>query len=86
MKETQSLVRSIMRELKEEDYVSKSQEKYLSAPIFPHPRRFYLSPKIHKPPETLSVPFKIPVVSDWDCESFRITAYRVFSKFLVSSL
>lgn len=75
-----------MRELKEEDYVSKSQEKYLSAPIFPHPRPFYLSPKIHKPPETLSVPFKIPIVSDCDSESFRITAYRVFSKFLVSSL
>lgn len=41
---------------------------YLSEPDSPRPRQFYLLPKIHKAPETWTVPLRVPcgrlIVSD----------------------
>lgn len=77
--ETQTLVQSLVNKLYDQKFVTFKQLNYLYGPENPHPRLFYLLSKIHKPPESWTVPFKIPagrpLVSDCGSESYRIAEY-----------
>lgn len=76
---TQEMIREILTKLRETDYITDKQMLYLMGPDPPRPRLFYLLPKIHKPPETWTVPFVTPsgrpIVSDCGSESYRVAEY-----------
>lgn len=77
--ETQSMMREIVTELYQMDYICGKQLKYLMGPDTPKARHLYLLPKIHKPPDSWTVPHRIPpgrpIVSDCGSESSRIAEY-----------
>lgn len=77
--ETQTMIRAIIDKLYVNKYINFKQMAYLYGPANPRPRLFYLLPKIHKKPESWTVPFRIPVgrpiVSDCGSESYRIAEY-----------
>nr|XP_029604681.1 uncharacterized protein LOC115190770 isoform X1 [Salmo trutta] len=77
--ETQRQMRQIIGELYENNYITDKQMFYLFGPDTPRPRQFYLLPKIHKPPETWTIPSEVPcgrpIVSDCGSESYRIAEY-----------
>ena len=70
---------TILEKMKTERYISAKELEYLSGPRDCKPRTFYLLPKIHKPPETWTLPHKMPqgrpIVSDVNSESYRVSAY-----------
>lgn len=77
--EKQKLIRNITNELYTQKHITAKQKSHLDRPDEPRPRLFYLLPKIHKPPETWTVPSVVPVgrpiVSDCSSETYRITEY-----------
>lgn len=77
--ETQSLVRELVREMKEKRLITTRQANYLYGPDLPRPRLFYLLPKIHKPPESWTIPSLVPpgrpIVSDCGSESYRLAEF-----------
>ena len=72
-------VSSIVQKLKDLKYITKKQFEYLNPPEDPRPRHLYTLPKIHKPPDKWSVPFKIPpgrpIISDCSSESYAVSEY-----------
>ena len=80
--ETQKMVRKIFSELYEKKYISAKQKRYLFGSDEPRPRKFYLLPKIHKDPDTWTVPHKVPsgrpIVSDCGSESCRAAEFVDF--------
>jgi hypothetical protein len=72
-------IHEILESLQSGGYISAKQLDYLSGPKECDPRTFYLLPKIHKPPETWTVPHKMPqgrpIVSDVNSESYRVSEY-----------
>jgi len=72
-------IKNILTDMYHDGCISMKQLRYLSGPEDPRPRRFYILPKIHKNPNTWSVPNKIPqgrpVVSDTNSESYRVSDY-----------
>lgn len=68
------MVRQILRTLRESKFITKKQEFYLMGLDNPRSR-----PKIHKPPDTWSVPFQIPpgrpIVSDCGSETYETAEY-----------
>lgn len=66
-------------ELYENNYITDKQMLYLYGPDTPRPRQFYLLPKIHKTPETWTIPSEVPccrpIVSDCGSQSYRIAEY-----------
>ncbi|GAA6102481.1 uncharacterized protein LOC114849825, partial [Tachysurus ichikawai] len=72
-------VRKILTKLKEEGFINRRQLLYLIGPDSPRQRRFYLLPKIHKDPQTWSVPFQMPpgrpIVSDCGSDTYATAEY-----------
>ncbi|KAL6477212.1 hypothetical protein MHYP_G00130470 [Metynnis hypsauchen] len=77
--ETVPLVRTILTQLREGGHINKKQETYLIGPDNPRQRFFYLLPKIHKSPESWSVPYEMPpgrpIVSDCGSETYATAEY-----------
>lgn len=80
--ETQAQIREILDDLCETNKITKKQKVYLYGQDPPRPRKFYLLPKIHKDPNTWTVPHQVPpgrpIVSDCGSESYRIAEYLDF--------
>lgn len=59
--------------------VDQLQRTYIIGQSEPRPRRFYIFPKIHKDPETWTVPWEIPpgrpIVSDCGSETYATADY-----------
>ncbi|XP_041797348.1 uncharacterized protein LOC121609712 [Chelmon rostratus] len=76
---TQTRIRTITQDLYHKKYISAKQRNFLFGPDDPRERRFYLLPKIHKEPQTWTVPFKIPpgrpIVSDCNSVTYNISQY-----------
>lgn len=64
----------IFKKLREKKIIDHKQERYLLGQSNPRPRFLYLLPKIHKKPESWTVPFEIPpgrpIVSDINSETY----------------
>lgn len=79
---TATQISTILDSLKKSRTLNSKQIEYLKGDPNPKPRRFYLLPKIHKPPETWPVPFLIPsgrpIVSDCGSESYRTAEFIDF--------
>ena len=76
---TQVRLRTIIKSLYERRYITAKQRDYLYGPDTPRQRLFYLLPKIHKEPDTWTIPFEVPpgrpIVSDCNSESYNISEY-----------
>lgn len=72
--QTATRVHDILNQLLLSKHITRSQFLYLKGQSPYRPRYFYLLPKIHKPPDTWTVPHKIPpgrpIVSDCGSESY----------------
>lgn len=79
---TKEHITTILDNLQSTRLLNRKQIKYLKGDPQPRPRRFYLLPKIHKPPETWPIPYRIPsgrpIVSDCDSESYRTAEFIDF--------
>lgn len=77
--ETVPMVQEIVEKLKTRRFVNYRQAKYLIGSEEPRERRFYILPKIHKPPEKWTIPFEIPpgrpIVSDCSSETYATAEY-----------
>ncbi|XP_053087907.1 uncharacterized protein LOC117596799 isoform X1 [Pangasianodon hypophthalmus] len=77
--ETQSLVTSILQDLKQKGFINTKQFNYLIGPNPPRQRKFYLLPKIHKDPQAWTVPSEVPqgrpIVSDCGSETYNVAQY-----------
>lgn len=77
--DTAQEIHSIIQTLLDKKYITKKQSLYLRGEENPRPRIFYLLPKIHKPPQSWSIPYEVPagrpIVSDCNSESYRIAEY-----------
>src|SRR4029434_1887476 len=75
----QSQIRHHLSTLYHQGYITHKQNIFLSGPDNPCPRQFYLLPKIHKPPETWTIPFVVPpgrpIFSDCNSSTYNISIY-----------
>ena len=75
-------IEKVLTDMYNDGYITKRQLEYLSGPVDPRPRRFYILPKIHKKGDTWPIPNRMPpgrpVVSDIDSESYRVSDYVDF--------
>lgn len=66
--DTQTKLRTIITSLHDNRQITAKQRDFLFGPDDPRPRHFYLLPKMHKDPQTWTVPFEVPhgrpIVSD----------------------
>ena len=78
-KNTAIEAKRIIKQMKEKKIISSKQETYLSGQDTPRPRVFYLLPKIHKAPDTWTIPFEIPtgrpIVSDCGSETYQTAEF-----------
>lgn len=78
-KETIPLVDKIVNTLYTKKFINIKQKHFLLSEKEPRARRFYLLPKIHKPGEKWSIPFKIPpgrpIVSDCNSVTYRTARF-----------
>ena len=76
---TSKQITKIIHRLANNKKISKKQVQYLTPAENPRPRHIYTLPKIHKSPESWSIPFQIPpgrpIISDVGSESYRISEY-----------
>lgn len=72
-------IRNLVLELYTNHFICKKQYDFLIGPDQPRPRAFYLLPKIHKPPESWTVPFEVPpgrpIVSDCSSTTYNISFF-----------
>lgn len=77
--QTQTILRSIVQSLYSQKIITAKQRDYLYCPDKPRPRQFHLLPKIHKEPQTWTIPFEVPpgkpIVSDCNSTSYKISEY-----------
>uniref|UniRef100_A0A0F8CGT9 Reverse transcriptase domain-containing protein n=1 Tax=Larimichthys crocea TaxID=215358 RepID=A0A0F8CGT9_LARCR len=77
--QTQLAVRNIIQTLYNKKYITSKQKNYLYGPENPRPRHFYLLPKIHKDPQTWTIPYEVPpgrpIVSDCNSSTYKISEY-----------
>lgn len=70
---TAKMIKRIVNNLHHQGYISKSQLRFLTPPLEPRQRHFYILPKIHKPSNTWTIPNLIPpgrpIVSGCNSES-----------------
>ena len=75
--DTQIEITHILQQLRLEGFINDKQLEYLLPPEICRERRLYLLPKIHKPMEKWTVPYKIPpgrpIVSDCNSESYKVS-------------
>lgn len=80
--DTIALVQNILVRLKKKKIINKVQLDYLQGDLRPRERRFYILPKIHKNPETWTIPFEVPkgrpIVSDCSSETYRTAEFIDF--------
>lgn len=73
------VISQILNKLKNAKAINQEQLQYLSGPVNPRPRTFYILPKIHKPIDKWTIPGKMPegrpIVSDVNSESYRASQY-----------
>jgi hypothetical protein len=76
---TAIVLSKILTKIAEQKLITPKQKAYLMPPEKPRPRQFYLLPKIHKDPNSWTVPGLIPkgrpIVSDCSSESCKIAEY-----------
>jgi len=76
--ETRQTIANILDKLLVDNHINKKQRKYLAGQ-HPRPRVFYILPKIHKHPDTWTIPGEVPtgrpIVSDCGSESYNIAEY-----------
>ncbi|KAL2094171.1 hypothetical protein ACEWY4_011483 [Coilia grayii] len=79
---TQVEIRNCINDMYDRKIISSKQRFYLYGPEEPRMRQFYLLPKIHKSPDTWTVPHVLPkgrpIVSDCGSESYRIAEFIDF--------
>lgn len=79
---TQQKVRNILDKLYSKKYITYKQHTYLYGDDPPRKRKLYLLPKIHKNPESWTVPNRVPagrpIVSDCSSESYGAAEYIDF--------
>lgn len=77
--ETVPLVYKIVHNLFQQKFINKKQKQYLLGDREPRARRFYILPKIHKDPQTWTIPYQIPpgrpIVSDCNSETYQTAEY-----------
>lgn len=77
--ETAQKILEILDKLLNRKFIDMDQYTYLSPPVDPKPRRFYLLPKIHKKRENWTIPDKMPpgrpIISDCGSESYPVSEY-----------
>lgn len=80
--DTVPMVDKILDSLKKKKYINAKQRQYLGGIGEPRERRFYLLPKIHKDPQTWTIPYKVPpgrpIVSDINSETYRTAEFLEF--------
>lgn len=76
---TGELIHPILYTLKTSRFINHKQLQYLKGDPLPRPRKFYLLPKIHKPPDSWPIPYKVPsgrpIVSDCGSESYQTAEF-----------
>lgn len=76
------IIHDIVNTLKVKKFINHKQAKYLKGLDEPRERRFYVLPKIHKAPETWTVPFEVPpgrpIVSDCGSETYATAEFIDF--------
>lgn len=77
--DTQTKLRTIITSLHDNRQITAKQRDFLFGPDHPRPRHFYLLPKMHKDPQTWTVPFEVPhgrpIVSDCNSCSYIISRF-----------
>lgn len=72
-------IRDVLSKMLNDLIISEKQFHYLSPPVIPRPRRFYMLPKIHKDQLSWSIPSKTPpgrpIVSNCDSETDKIAEF-----------
>ena len=72
-------INNIIQTLLDNKYITKKLSFYLRWEENPNPIFFYLLPKIHKPPQSWSIPYEVPagrlIVSDCNSESYRVAEH-----------
>jgi hypothetical protein len=67
----------LLKSMFNDGFITKKQFDFLSGPTNPRPRQFYMLPKIHKNPDSWTIPNRMPqarpIVSDVESESYRIS-------------
>lgn len=80
--ETIPMVTEIVNSLKKKKIINAKQKQFLMGEGEPRARRFYILPKIHKDPESWTVPFKMPpgrpIVSDCGSETYGTAEFLDF--------
>ena len=78
-KETAIKTKEIINKLRQKKHINHKQQQYLIGEESPRARIFYLLPKIHKSPETWTIPYEIPpgrpIVSDCGSETYGTAKY-----------
>ena len=77
--ETAAEIKNILLDCLKNNIINRKQYDYLCPPDNPRPRKFYILPKIHKPADSWTIPYKIPkgrpIVSDCSSESEKIAEF-----------
>ena len=77
--QTQTRLRQTIKTLYTKKYITAKQRDFLFGSNTPRPRYFYLLPKIHKDPETWTIPFEVPpgrpIVSDCNSTTYNTAKY-----------
>uniref|UniRef100_A0A3P9MNG8 Uncharacterized protein n=1 Tax=Oryzias latipes TaxID=8090 RepID=A0A3P9MNG8_ORYLA len=77
--DTAKEIRQILKSMKQNKIITSKQLQFLQGPNPPHPRIFYLLPKIHKKTEIWTIPHRIPpgrpIVSDCSSVSYGTAQY-----------
>lgn len=73
------LISSTLLEMKKLNLISDNIYNYLKPPNTARPRRFYILPKIHKPPDQWTIPNKMPkarpIVSDCNSHTYNLSRF-----------
>lgn len=77
--QNKTLIKHILYDMKLKNIITNQQFDFLAGPMDTQPRHFYLLPKIHKDPNSWTIPHRMPpgrpIVSDVNSESYRISDY-----------
>lgn len=76
---TITVIKRLFTQLILKRFITPKQGRYLMGELNPRPHRFYILPKIHKPPEKWTIPNVMPpgrpIVSDCGSETYHSAEY-----------